>query len=282
VVKVAGVESFQWNPRRKRLPYLRPRHNNFGDLLGPVVVREMITRLGRLDSAANPARSPGHKLMTVGSVMHFAQDGDTVWGTGVNGKVRPDEHLFGRLDVRAVRGPRTRAWLENALGIDVPAVYGDPALLLPRLIPSLGEAGVRKRRSLSVIPNMNEASKYKSHPDFVSPRRSVREVVSAIASSDRVVGSSLHAIVLAEAMGVPCALVRSSVESPFKYADYFEGTGRFDAETFDSFDSALAHVDRVDVDSYAPLQAWDAQPLMAAFPADLWTNQADGESNDAR
>lgn len=276
-MKVAGVEAFQWNPRRHRLPYLRPRHNNFGDLLGPVVVGEMLTELGLPGTSVDSWSRSDHKLMTVGSVMHFAEDGDVVWGTGVNGKVRPDEHRFTRLDVRAVRGPRTRAWLEDALRVDVPAVYGDPALLLPRLQPTLSKEHVRKRRTLSVIPNMNEAAKFRSHPDFVSPRRPVRQVLAMIAASDRVVGSSLHAIVLAEALGVPCALVRSSVESPFKYADYFEGTGRFEEQTFDDFDKAVKHVGALDASTFEPLQTWDAGPLKEAFPADLWGTQVDGE-----
>lgn len=202
--------------------------------------------------------------------MHFSNDGDVVWGTGVNGKVRLDEHRFTDLDVRAVRGPRTRKWLLKHKGLDVPAVYGDPALLLPLIDETLASRTMEKRRRLTVVPNMNEASKYRGHPDFLSPRRPVHQVVSAIASSEYVVGSSLHAIVLAEAFGVPCALVRSAVESPFKYDDYFEGTGRADAVSFDSFEAALAHAKSIDVTSYEPLAAWNPDPLIAAFPRDLW------------
>ena len=44
--------------------------NNFGDLLGPVIVRRMLKRLG-LD--AQPKISA--RLLSVGSCLHFARDG---------------------------------------------------------------------------------------------------------------------------------------------------------------------------------------------------------------
>ncbi|WP_158613279.1 polysaccharide pyruvyl transferase family protein [Frigoribacterium sp. PhB160] len=199
--------------------------------------------------------------------MHFADDDDVVWGTGVNGKVRTDEHRFSRLDVRAVRGPRTRRWLMENKGLEVPEVYGDPALLLA---PPEGTDRRHETRELTVIPNMNEITKFKSHPAFISPRRPVKNVLETIAASEVVVGSSLHAIVLAEAFGVPCALLRSAVESPFKYSDYFEGTNRFDVPTFDDFSSAVAHAKSIDKSTYEPLEAWDPTLLRESFPSDLW------------
>lgn len=49
---------------------------------------------------------------------------DTIWGTGINGKVSEDLHKFEKLDVRAVRGPLTRNYLISK-GINCPEVYGD-------------------------------------------------------------------------------------------------------------------------------------------------------------
>lgn len=270
-MNVYGVNAFAWNPRRKRLPYLRPRHNNFGDLLGPLVVRLMVEKaLGRSDQLRATATGD-RTLLTVGSVMHFAQDGDVVWGTGVNGKVRLDEHLFSDLSVRAVRGPRTRRWLMEHKSIEAPEVYGDPALLLPSLRPDLVAAAQQKSHSLTVIPNMNEMSRYRKHPAFFSPRRAVERVLLRIARSEAVVGSSLHAVILAEALGVPAALVRSQAEAPLKYADYFEGTGRPDTVGFDDLDSAInwasSHASR----PTDQLAGWDSTALSSAFPVDLWT-----------
>lgn len=71
-----------------------------------------------------------NKLLSIGSVMHFAKDNDSIWGTGINGKINESHLKFKNLDVRAVRGPRTREFLMGR-GIMVPEIYGDPGLLLP-------------------------------------------------------------------------------------------------------------------------------------------------------
>lgn len=112
--------------------------NNFGDLLGPLIVSRLMAQLGLDPEAVRPAR-----LLTVGSVLHWAQDGDVIWGSGVNGNIPGGQHIARILDIRAVRGPRTRAFLAGR-GFTVPEVYGDPALLLPTVLPELIENSHRK------------------------------------------------------------------------------------------------------------------------------------------
>ena len=75
------VEVYGWNPVRprfrgpigRRIPIKRAV-NNFGDLIGPLVVRLLLERRGVRESAGS-----GRRLLSVGSVLHFAHDGDTVW-----------------------------------------------------------------------------------------------------------------------------------------------------------------------------------------------------------
>lgn len=260
------MEIFAWNPRHNNLPrplrdrFIGPRTNNFGDLLGPLLVEAFCDREGLGQEA--PAR-PG-RLITVGSVMHVARDGDVVWGTGVNPSVRTARHRFSALDVRAVRGPRTRAFLTER-GHEVPAVYGDPALLLPDLFPVLARWSATKAHTLTVIPNLYDWKLLKGHPRAVSPRSAVWHVLRSIAQSERVVASSLHGIVVAEALGIPATLL-SGHERPFKYLDYYEGTGRPMPTPAATLDEALRHP------AEAPdLSAWDRSALYQAFPTDLWT-----------
>ncbi|PPG05183.1 polysaccharide pyruvyl transferase family protein [Pseudoclavibacter sp. RFBI5] len=269
---VHGVPAFMWNPHRYRRLRLAgrmfgPRKNNFGDLIGPQVVAQVAE--SRLGSAPHQAVDSTRTLFSVGSVMHFAGDNDVIWGTGVNGKTVEQAHRFTRLDVRAVRGPLTREWLRRERGIDAPEVYGDPALLLGDrlrarhpLLPS---------RRLSVIPNLNDAREYRSHPDFFSPRRSVDEIAARIAGSEALVTSSLHALVFAEMLGVPVVLIASPVEPVFKYEDYFRGTGRSSWMIASNLDEALQLLPARTASTEAPLAAWDPAPLEAAFPTDLWT-----------
>ena len=237
---------------------LGKRVNNFGDLLGPLIVKRMLA-LHRVD----PETARGERrLLSVGSVVHFARDDDVIWGSGVNGKVSGAAYRFRALDVRAVRGPRTREFLVNR-GINVPEVFGDPALLLPHVLPGLAAASEVKRHSLTVVPNFNDFSEYKLTSTLLDPRRPLRTCLERIAQSELVIGSSLHAIVVAESLGVPARLIRSPIEDPFKYEDYYLGTGRSTAEVAGTVEEAVGMGGES-----GPI--FDAARLLGAFPFDLW------------
>jgi pyruvyltransferase len=268
ITRVDGVDVVHWNPRRNTLPFpfrrlpVGRRVGNFGDLLGPVIVQAL---RDRADSPAAAPSAPTSRLLSVGSIVHLASDGDLVWGSGVNAKNAADEYRFRTIDVRAVRGPLTRAWLADR-GVDAPAVYGDPALLLPMLFPDLRARSACKTRRLTVVPNLHDAQRHGDHPDVVDPRAPWRAVVDRIAQSEAVVGSSLHGIVIAESLGIPCALVRPGDEPDFKYRDFYAGAGREIDEPFaETIEEAVARTD-----SWEPLDAWRAQSLIDAFPVELW------------
>lgn len=252
-----------WNPKRntfprpfRRLPF-GSHVNNFGDLLGPAIVERLVSDRDRADRSAVARR-----LLTVGSVLHMAQDGDVVWGSGKNGKVVEEEHKARSLDVRAVRGPLTAQWL-TARGFEVPEVYGDPALLLPTLYPELSDLASQKRRRRVLVPNLHDSAGWSGHPDFVSPIGPWRDVVEAIVTSETVVTSSLHGVIVAEAFGLPVAHVTSTREPEFKFRDYYEGTGRSMPAMISTLDEALLLSPEGRPGS---LDSWSAQDLLDAFP----------------
>jgi pyruvyltransferase len=270
---VSPVEVVHWNPRRNRIPMLRrypvgPRVKNFGDLIGPMVVAALVRREGLAGRATG-------RLLAVGSILHLAADGDSVWGSGVNAKIPVSQHRFSRLDVRAVRGPLTRRWLAEHKGIEAPEVYGDPALLLRAVRPDLfaGERHVTRR--LTVVPNLNDYPRMIGVRDVIDPRRPVADVIARIRSSEAVISSSLHGIVIAELAGVPVVPLAPSAtdaplgaEPPFKYEDYYLGTGRELPELRIDLTAARSaarsqQASRVDLGGIA-------QGLLGAFPYDLW------------
>ncbi len=220
----------------------------------------MLADRGHLLDEAVPVAK---RLLAIGSILHFAQSGDVVWGSGVNGKVRADEYQFGTLDVRAVRGPLTQAFLEER-GIHVPAVFGDPALLLPHLF-----RGRFQRKSLRphvVVPNLHDLHSLSLPPDqIVSPLLPWNRCVEKILEADLVISSSLHGLIIAEAYGIPARLLRvSETENLFKYEDYIRGTGRTELVYARSIEEAMKM-------EGMPLPQWDAEPLLRAFPVDLWS-----------
>jgi pyruvyltransferase len=235
-----------------RVIRLPSRVNNFGDLLGPLIVRRLLARL------AVPARFTGSpRLLSVGSILHMAQQGDIVWGSGVNGKI--SQEFFPPLDVRAVRGPLTARSLRRS-GIAVPDVFGDPALLLPHLW-SREELGIRQGTGGTVyVPNLHDRAAFP--PESLDPRGDPLSKVAQIASAQQVVASSLHGIIIADAFDVPVSLVASPSEPTFKYEDYFEGTGRPLPR--------LAPTWRDAAPSDVGALSWDPAPLIGAFPDEIW------------
>lgn len=260
-----SVEIVHWNPQLRliptriglRFPLYRGYVNNFGDLLGPMLVEELKRRRGLHEPPQNK------RLLAVGSILQFAQDGDKVWGSGALG---PIAHRIGhveKLDVRAVRGPKSRQLLLD-LGHQVPEVYGDPALLLGQLWTRNDFHSQEHERSYVVVPNHAEMRHFLRNRDsVVNPRSPLMSVLTRIASAELVVSSSLHGIVVAESFGIPARLIVTPQTKLFKYEDYYNGTGRDLPEFARSVNQALTL-------GGAEPPKWDPTPLLRAFPQDLW------------
>lgn len=255
------VEVVHFNPTRKRpgvIGKLAPARpvRNFGDLIGPLIVEAIVKQKG-LNSNEGTAR-----LLTVGSIMHFGLPGDVVWGTGINGK-EPGVPSATSLDVRAVRGPRTRDALLK-LGADVPPVYGDPALLWPLFWGReyYEREGQTEPTPYTVVPNLHDRTKTRGR-NVLSPIGDPHAIINRIVSSRFVCGSSLHGIILAEAFGIPARLIVPGKETLFKYEDYYAGTGR------QSFQPARTVAEAIQLGGEPPVQ-FDSAALLKAFPADLW------------
>lgn len=264
-MSAAQVELVHWNPARpifptrigRRLPFRR-LVNNFGDLLGPEIVAAILAQRGiRSEDAIEDRR-----LLSVGSVLRLAGDGDVIWGTGVNGKSLDQPYGFTSLDVRAVRGPLTREFLLDR-GQDVPEVYGDPGLLTGLLWPRETVGRPELATDTLIVPNLNDWSSYRRGPNVLYPRTDLRDCIARIASAEFVIGSSLHAIVLAESFGIPARFIASGHEPAFKYEDYYLGSGR------SGYHPARSIAHAMELGGEVP-PIWSADPLLDAFPADLW------------
>ncbi|MCR6685094.1 polysaccharide pyruvyl transferase family protein [Pseudoxanthomonas sp.] len=256
-----------WTERaeRRALYWWRPRDGriNMGDQLSQVIVSRVLALRDRRLAAK---RSTRRRLLAIGSVLHFAASGDTVWGSGINGKVAVDLHRFDDLDVRAVRGPLTARFLRER-GIAVPEVFGDPGLLMPLFFPA-DLLGPGKPRPLAIVPHFNEPlEKYRDHAALlVAPDCPPVTFMRRLLGARLVVSSSLHGLVLAEAYGIPAVYLDwGNGEDRFKYDDYYAGTGRTRWHSGGSVDECVALGGNAGFD-LAAIQAG----LLAAFPHELW------------
>ena len=124
-----------------------------------------------------------------------------IWGTG---SLRAEDRLQGSHSFHALRGRRSLAQCEKPPSNPV---VGDPGLLAGMLV----EKQVVPRNAVGVIPHMadrghpNVASFLAVHKDakvldITSP---VADLLSQIAGCERILSSSLHGLVFADALGIP-------------------------------------------------------------------------------
>jgi pyruvyltransferase len=236
---------------------------NFGDYLSVKIVERIINGPVTIYRKTNV---PKKKLLALGSLLYFANSGDVLWGTGSNNKyTQASEYSFTDLDVRAIRGPLTKAFLEEKFGIECPEVYGDPALLFPYLFPEFQRKKSPKHRYI-VIPHLYEISSFsKDSADYiVYPTDPWNEVIEKILDSEFVISGSLHGVIIAEAYGIPARYVRLSEKEPlFKYLDYYLATGRENCIFARSVEEAL------EMGGETPA-SFDAERLYDAFPFEFW------------
>lgn len=279
---------------------------NFGDLLSPLIVAAFSGR----DVRHVPYLWPGERLVAIGTIGQRQRLGHAhLWGTGIGGQGdafriargwrRP---AFTRISATATRGPFSQAML-HAQGIGVPPIFGDPALLLPRLWP--GE-GIEKRHELGVFLHISEADttaldararaefrRYQVPPDlagavvvrhtFVPPTLAgLRAALEALLACRRVLSTGLHALVLAEAYGIPCAtfdfhpgpsgpMAPEDDTQPLDHRmrDFYAGIGARQVPVFRTerhlptdWEAAMRFIDT----HWAPTP-FDPMPLLDAFPA---------------
>jgi hypothetical protein len=130
-----------------------------------------------------------------------------------------------------VRGPITR---HRALdcGASCPAVYGDPALLLPQLYEPAPSA---RRALIGVIPHYFDKPKvftYWQPPENsknIDIQQPIERVIDEITACRYILSSSLHGLVVAHAYGIPALWVRFSdmlLGDDTKFRDYLNAVGQ--------------------------------------------------------
>jgi pyruvyltransferase len=260
---------------RRPLYYFNPYGGNFGDALGLAIIQRM-TGEDVLAVDLNKRKRTGPGIVALGSIFHYVHDGDIVWGTGINPfwqkkmvwgtginsfwqKKKRHRHL----DIRAIRGPLSREYIETHLGHSCPSVYGDPALLTAILFPEKTPSPVRR---VGVVPHYWDRDATRSFADVIFPTAHWDEVLTFILGCELVVASSLHALIVAEAFGIPArwwhsaGLGSARTEGVFKYNDYYASTYRSLNDWAFSIDEAI------EMGGKEPIRGYDYAALIGSFP----------------
>ncbi|MDO5981670.1 polysaccharide pyruvyl transferase family protein [Flavivirga spongiicola] len=215
------IRLFWWN----EIKLQRKSKENYGDLLGKYLVEKISNKKVVW---SKPSRFSIFDFfrpiyVTIGSILTNVNHKCIVWGSGIVSK----EYPIKKARFLAVRGPQTRAHLLSQ-NYDVPEIYGDPALLLPRYY----NPKIIKEYSIGVVPHYKD---YKKVKDFYKNEDSIllidlmtnniEETTNQFLKCEKIVSSSLHGIIVAHAYGIPAVWQKFSGDifgDDIKYQDYFE------------------------------------------------------------
>lgn len=230
------LKAYWWDPRRpprqlfgelanhgsawRYLLKRRRRMQNFGDAVNAQVLEALTGR------SVTWASLGTEDVVCIGSVLNvYSKSGGRgqILGSGVRDPVSlskgsvPVDRLIG------VRGHHSA----SALGLESTAAIGDPGLVIsqivatspktsaPLFVPHFAMPGTPSGREL--LSNFR-----RSGFQVVLPNCPPEEVARAVSASSFVVSTSLHALVFADAYGVPCVKLDTpgDREPNFKYLDY--------------------------------------------------------------
>jgi pyruvyltransferase len=147
----------------------------------------------------------------------------------------PEDFRESPKKISAVRGPLTRKRIIKT-GIECPEIYGDPALLYPKIY----KPNITKKYKLGIIPHYiekenNFLKNFKKIPEIklIDIEGPINSVVDDICSCKYIASSSLHGIILADAYCVSSVWIKFSDNvwgEGFKFRDYFLSVRRSETE----------------------------------------------------
>lgn len=184
---------------------------NCGDILTPYILEKY-----GYDVVWTPASEAD--TICVGSIAGTAKAGMRVLGSGcpwASRKVNPVAQWVW------VRGPLTRDRVVESGGT-CPEIYGDAALLLPRFF----KGSDKKIHDLGIVSHYVDYNtikeKYPNHRIINMRTNNLEQTIREITECRKIVSSSLHGIIVANAYGIPAAWARFNPLSgdDSKFHDY--------------------------------------------------------------
>ena len=205
------------------------RSKNFGDELSAFITYSLINK-NKYNLVYNQ-KNIDVNIIAIGSYIHMAKNNYFIFGSGVRkNDHNENEHNYKDLNVRAVRGPLTKKYLENK-GIYVKTIFGDPALLLPKFYIPIKNNSIQNK--IGLIPHKSNYNRYLDKYDkslyyLINPMDDWKNVINSICSCKYIVSSSLHGLICSDAYNIPNLWLDEYEleEGDFKFKDYFQSQNR--------------------------------------------------------
>jgi pyruvyltransferase len=194
---------------------------NFGDAFNRDLIECLSGEVVNRVDASTDYKQP--VFACCGSVLSFLDIPCVVWGAGLISNectliTRPSK-------ITAVRGPRTRDRLKG-WGIECPEIYGDPGLLMPTIYRFKDQ----RDYELGIVPHYRDRTS-EFLPENIDGVKVINvydlpiNVARTINRCKRIISSSLHGLIAADAYGIPSLWVEFSdfvVGKGFKFYDYYD------------------------------------------------------------
>jgi pyruvyltransferase len=230
-IKIKNLVSSLWFNYNERVPvYWFKGKSNFGDEINKYLVEKLSKKSV---NHINPKYFLSKHYFCIGSILERANKHTIVWGSGL---IQDNSKVTKPQKIHAVRGPKTREqYLKN--NIDCPAIYGDPALLLPLVYTPKSN----KKYRIGVIPHYadktlaNQLSCFKSKDIHIIDiqQDNILNFIDEILECDFILSSSLHGLIISDAYNVKNMWIKFSDNvkgDDFKFYDYFESIGRINTQ----------------------------------------------------
>lgn len=185
-------------------------NKNFGDVLGPELIKHFT---GKQVEFSSPENSD---IVTVGSISEHLPDGYSGTIAGIGMARRSTRKDFSRANVLAVRGAHTLSRI-NFRG---KVVLGDPGLIATDLVKDLNK---EKKYEYGIISHYSDSTAYLYKDSFyIDIRDPIEKVIKEAAQCKAIVTSSLHGLILADALRLPRLWKKyaRTQGNGFKFLDY--------------------------------------------------------------
>lgn len=202
------------------------RPPNFGDLITQYFL-DNLNNATHHSIGNNENINP--RLLAVGSIYRLANNYTIVYGSGVRDKNQSIEYS----ETQFTRGPLTRD-LVLKTGRYCPPVYGDLALLLPFFYKP---TNIKKKYTIGIVPHVNDydrvvkmySNKSEQYTIINLKTGDIEKVIQSMLQCDKIISSSLHGLICADAYNIPNTWVKYSDTikgDDTKFHDYFKSVSR--------------------------------------------------------
>jgi pyruvyltransferase len=217
---------------------------NFGDSLNPILMHLLTgAKITHTDFDQDIPR-----MSAIGTILQDFSKGELdVWGTGLDVTLTRSAPLSNHFapsltgidyKIHAVRGMTTNSVLKAA-GIHTNDIYGDPAILLKKMLKTY--IGEQKNGKIGIVCHLSELASYDDSgipkPEIkryqfdsddimlistiVKPEpMAILEKIKQIASCSYILSTSLHGLIIADIFETPCAQISDENLTHDNYSIY--------------------------------------------------------------